>query len=113
MYVSRSTRRLTDGALVCGVSSYWRIYSGLHTFAQILAGAVGGSTVGLAWEHLSHQLLNQRLGELLAGYPNSQVPLPYIASVMVVGALTVGSVERKIGKLVRALRRSGSQGHSE
>lgn len=70
---------------------------------------MGGTTVGLCCERLAHDRVNATLRSLLSAYPNAQVPLPYVAGVMVVGALTVGSVERKIGKLLRRMKQGGRE----
>lgn len=88
--------------------SSWRVHSGLHTPAQIIVGACVGSAVGASWHELcTRGELNARVLGFLSRFPGSQVPLPYLAGVMVVGALTVGSVERKIAKAMKRIVAKG------
>jgi hypothetical protein len=88
--------------------SYWRIFSGLHTAAQIGVGAGVGGAVGWLWQGVCQTELNGRLGAVLkAHYVDGLVPLSYIAGVMVLGAMTVGSVERKIGGWLKKLTGQG------
>lgn len=52
--------------------------------------------------------MNGEVGRwLLARFEGGQVPLSYLVGVMVVGALTVGSVERKISKAMRRILHDG------
>lgn len=88
-------------------NSSWRVHSGLHTPAQILVGAGVGSAVGAGWQGLCKTELNARVLGFLSRYPGSQVPLPYLAGVMLVGALTVGSVERKIARAMKRIVAKG------
>lgn len=94
------------GVVYIAVASSWRIYSGLHTKAQIGVGACVGSVVGAAWQHFCQKDLNGRLGSVLLQHypPEGRVPLVYVGGVMVIGALTVGSVERKIAKAMKKLK---------
>jgi hypothetical protein len=90
--------------------SSWRVHSGLHTPAQIAVGAAVGSAVGAGWQGLCTQQLNARVREFLGRFPGGRVPVPYVAGVMLVGALTVGSVERKIAKAMRRIVARGGRG---
>ena len=90
--------------------SSWRVHSGLHTPAQILVGAGVGATVGASWQELCTAQLNARVVGVLSRYPGSRVPLPYLAGVMVAGALTVGSVERKIARAMKRIVAKGNKG---
>ena len=69
-----------------------------------------GGAVGAAWHGLCQATLNARVLRFLGRYPGSRVPLSYLAGVMVVGALTVGSVERKIAKAMRRIVARGGGG---
>ncbi len=90
------------------VASSWRVFSGLHTQAQIGVGALVGSGVGVAWQHFCRTALDEKVaGVLVRRYPGAQVPFAYLAGVMVVGALTVGSVERKISAAMRRILADG------
>jgi hypothetical protein len=87
------------------LDSYWRIFSGLHTTAQVAVGATLGSLVGFLWEGACRDHIGRRVAEMM---PYPKLPVEYVLAVMVVGALTVGSVERKIAKLVKkVVRREG------
>lgn len=90
------------------------MHSGLHSPAQIVVGAGVGSTVGAGWQHLCRTELNACVAGVLGRYPGSRVPLPFLLGVMVVGALTVGSVERKIGRAMKRIvekrRKRGKEG---
>jgi membrane-associated phospholipid phosphatase len=89
-------------------ASSWRVFSGLHTPAQIVVGAGVGSGVGVAWQYVCRTRVNGEVGRwLLARFEGGQVPLSYLVGVMVVGALTVGSVERKISKAMRRILHDG------
>lgn len=80
------------------------MHSGLHTPAQIAVGASVGAAVGAGWQELCRAELNARVVTLLSRrYPGGMVPLPYVAGVMVAGALTVGSVERKISAAMKRI----------
>lgn len=95
------------GGLYVSVASAWRVFSGLHTSAQILVGAGVGGGVGLAWERACAMVCDHQVGAFLARYKGGQVPVVYLVGVMVVGALTVGSVERKIAKAMRQILGTG------
>lgn len=69
-----------------------------------------GATVGAGWQELCTAQLNARVVGLLSRYPGSRVPLPYVAGVMLAGALTVGSVERKIARAMKRIVAKGKKG---
>lgn len=92
-------------AYIFTLDSYWRISSGLHTAAQICVGALVGSIDGALWQKLCSTCLDSKVQNLL---PSPQVPFAYVAGVLVVGAMAVGSVERKIGKLFNRVKKRES-----
>ncbi|KAM3572863.1 hypothetical protein VYU27_005166 [Nannochloropsis oceanica] len=87
-------------------ASSWRVFSGLHTPAQILVGAGMGSGVGVGWQFKCRTRMNEEVGRwLYARFEGGRVPLSYLVGVMIIGALTVGSVERKFAKAMRQILR--------
>lgn len=112
-FFPRISLSLSLGGL-CGfldnTRSTWRVTSGLHTAAQIGVGASVGSLVGVTWQHHCATQLNAKLMGFLSRFPNDQVPFSYVAGVMIVGAMTVGSVERKIAKLINKFRSEKKRG---
>lgn len=89
-------------------ASSWRVFSGLHTPAQIVVGAGVGSAGGLGWQYVCRTRVNGEVGRWLQGrFEGGRVPLSYLLGVMFVGALTVGSVERKIAKAMRRILHDG------
>jgi hypothetical protein len=87
-------------------SAAWRVASGLHTTPQIFVGALLGGVNGVLWFHItaSHMEWLQSLDHMLAA--DRSIPA-VLCGILIAGALVVGSVERKLGVLLRGLRPDG------
>lgn len=89
-------------------SAVWRVASGLHTMPQILVGALLGGANGVLWFGFtaSHMDLLQGLDQVLAA--DRSIPA-VLCGILIAGALVVGSVERKLGVLLRGLGGPGGK----
>ena len=87
-------------------SAAWRVASGLHTTPQIFVGALLGGVNGVLWFRItaSHMEWLQSLDHVLAA--DRLIPA-VLCGILIAGALVVGSVERKLGVLLRGLRPDG------
>lgn len=93
-------------AVYAVVSLAYRVQVKLHTWEQVVVGSVLGSFNGYAWFRLCtgdnpwkvnimHTVTTHVLNE------NGLLPLPMLAVPLLVGAVTIGSVERRIGHWLR------------
>jgi len=91
------------------ISLAYRVTTKLHTWQQIVVGFILGSTHGAIWSHLcdgrnpfgihimdivSSNLLND------AGV----LPLPYLVAPALIGAIVVGSVERRLSGWIQKIK---------
>ncbi|EKX51638.1 hypothetical protein GUITHDRAFT_134529 [Guillardia theta CCMP2712] len=82
-------------------SAAWRVRAGFHTPAQILVGSVLGGFNGMAWFYFNHQ--NMAALQRLDVFLKESSALPWaLCGSLIVGALLVGSVERKISKFLKS-----------
>jgi len=74
-------------------SAAWRVRAGLHTPAQIVAGALLGGSNGVIWFELTVARLQslEALDRMMAVSPS--FPL-LVCGCLIAGALVVGSIER-------------------
>jgi len=89
-------------------SAAWRVASGLHTTPQIFVGALLGGVNGVLWFRItaSHMDWLQSLDHMLAA--DRSIPA-VLCGILIAGALVVGSVERKLGVLLRGHLRPGDK----
>ncbi|CEL96694.1 unnamed protein product [Vitrella brassicaformis CCMP3155] len=83
------------------LSAVWRVRANLHTSEQVAVGGAVGGTVGLVWYQLGKNGINkwmERQFVLMTGKP--LLPWGWLVGICLLGSLTVGSVERKIHKLL-------------
>ena len=83
------------------VSLAYRVTTKLHTWEQISVGFVLGSTNGAIWRHLcdGRNPFHINIMDMVSTTLLSEVgvlPWPYLAVPALVGAIVVGSVERRI-----------------
>jgi len=93
---------VTIGVLLYALLSLvYRIDRKLHTIPQIVVGAVVGSLHGAFWFYS----LTSLVGHVLSGvFVEGKLPLIYVSIPLVVGALTIGSVERNLGKWIAKVK---------
>lgn len=86
------------------LAASWRVQRGLHSAEQVAVGAVLGCANGAAFAAYGSPLLTGMLqtavGEGVAG---GDVGAPALLGVLVFGACAVGSVERKLSKLLHRM----------
>jgi PAP2 superfamily len=84
------------------VSLLYRVQIRLHTWQQVVVGSIVGTANGYCWYQLccTHLVLHPTNGmELVAHHllnDHGLLPVPMLIVPALVGAMTVGSVERKI-----------------
>ena len=76
------------------VAAAHRVRTGLHTWLQVSVGGSIGAAFAVAWQLYAQPALTR--STTLSG--------PAVAGLMVVGALTVGSVERLVGARLKRRR---------
>lgn len=114
-------------ALYCMISLWYRIYKKLHTFDQILVGSIVGSTNGYLWYQFckygtivgmnilkpnipTTTTISVGLIEYIHRYgtvysfvnENGQCSIMWLLIPLLIGAATVGSIERRIAFLLPA-----------
>jgi membrane-associated phospholipid phosphatase len=92
-------------------SLYYRVQTKLHTKEQVAVGLIVGIFNGVLWRTLvdgSNPLVPQvNIMELVSQHfldSSGVLPIPYLAVPAIVGALVVGSFERKISKWIKKLK---------
>jgi membrane-associated phospholipid phosphatase len=85
------------------ISLYYRINVNLHTWQQVVVGLTLGSVNGYLWHRACHDttaLLDWVRGSFLFDAQTGRLPLPLLIVPMILGAVTVGSLERRWSDLV-------------
>jgi len=88
------------------ISLVYRVNTKLHTWQQIVVGFVVGSTNGAIWRHLcdGRNPFHVNVMEIVSTNlldANGQLPWPMLLAPALVGAIVVGSVERRISGLLK------------
>jgi membrane-associated phospholipid phosphatase len=93
------------------MSLYYRVQTKLHSMEQVAVGLIVGIFNGALWSTLvdgSNPLLPQvNIMELVSQHfldSSGVLPIPYLAVPAIVGALVVGSFERKVSKWIKKLK---------
>ena len=90
------------------VSLTYRVYAQYHTTAQVIAGLVGGCTNGWLFAQQGRFVLVEWLhthAVFLFPPDATSFAVPWLIVPILLGAATVGSIERRIPKIVRSLRK--------
>lgn len=88
-------------ALYVLVALYYRVKINLHTKEQVSVGLVIGSFNGSIWnEYFAHSFFFNFVQDALLGHSGT-LPIPYLAIPAVVGAMVVGSFERRISRWIK------------
>lgn len=92
-------------AIYAALSLAYRVQVKLHTVEQILVGSALGTINGATWYHLctGNNRWEYNVCELIGPLLNADGKLPVVTLLipMVIGAATVGSVERRISRWIR------------
>lgn len=87
------------------VSLWYRIQVKLHTWQQIVVGAVLGSLHGWIWFHLCHgdNPWNIHIMDMVTKYflVEGVLPIPLLAVPLLIGAATIGSFTRRIRRFMK------------
>ena len=92
-------------------SLIYRVQVKLHTWEQVVVGLVVGSTNGYAWWHLTvgDNPFGICVGDWISAHlldaTTGLLPYHMLAVPLVIGGLTVGSFERRIGRILEKVQR--------
>jgi membrane-associated phospholipid phosphatase len=90
----------TPLALYTLISLYYRIQVNLHTWQQVIVGLSVGSMNGYLWHRWCHTTaLLDWVRETCLDAHSGLLPVPMLIVPIVLGAVTVGSLERRLGDL--------------
>ena len=87
-------------ALYVAISLWYRVQVKLHTWAQIVVGTTVGATNALVFDTYVKQSVMEWLRQYILD-ANGLLPIPLLVVPAVVGALVVGSVERRIAQWLK------------
>lgn len=87
--------------LYVAISLYYRIHTQLHTKEQVAVGLIAGMMNGAVWQYLCSSTVMDWVSSTILNN-EGLLPYPLLAVPALVGAIVVGSFERRIKKWIKS-----------